>query len=289
MINGDPLFYCDIIQAENIGISFDICSMKTIIVPTDFSAAAEHAALYAAGLAKAMDASVLLLHVYQLPVTMNDFPVMVVSAEELKKNADTGLRKVKEEVQKQAPEVRFEVESRMGDVVQEIEEACADRELAVLVTGTKDMSGFERFLTGNTTLSIVKNCSHPVIAVPEGSALEMPRRIALAIDFLHAGEIPVQKITDLVQLLNAELHIVHVEQEGENLPAQQLPEGLSHATYHSLKEEDVTKGIQHFVTEQNIDLVVVLPHKHNLYERLFFKGHTEGIIQSMPVPVLCVR
>jgi nucleotide-binding universal stress UspA family protein len=272
-----------------MGISFHLCSMKTIIVPTDFSTAAAHAALYAAGLAKGMHASVLLLHVYQLPVTMNDFPVMVVSTDEMKKNADAGLARVKEEVQKQVPDVRFETESRIGDVVQEIEDACAGRELVALVTGTKDMSGLERFLTGNTTLSIIKKCSYPVIAVPEGAAIKMPQRIALAVDLLHTDEIPVQKITTLVQELNAELHIVHVEQEGENISAEELPDGLHSATYHALKDEDVTKGIQHFVTEHNIDLVVVLPHKHNLYERIFFKGHTQGIIQSMPVPVLCVR
>ena len=263
--------------------------MKTIIVPTDFSTAAEHAALYAAKLAKVMNASVLLLHVYQLPVAMNDFPVMMVSAEEMKNNADTGLKRVQEVLQKQVPDVVFETESRMGDVVQEIEDASANWDIIALVAGTKDMSGFERFLTGNTTLSIVNKCSRPVIAVPEDAAINKPQRIALAVDFLHADEIPVQMIAALTQSLNAELHVVHVEQKGEAATAQALPEELRKATYHSLNEEDVAKGIAHFVTENNIDLVMVLPHKHNLYERIFFKGHTKELIKSMPVPVLCIR
>ncbi len=263
--------------------------MKTIIVPTDFSVAAEHAALYAAQLAKAMNASVLLLHVYQIPVAMNDFPVMVVSVDDMKKNADAGLNRVKKEVQKQVPDVQFETESRMGDVVHEIEAACEGKELVALVTGTKDMSGFERFLTGNTTLSIIKKCSYPVIAVPENAAIKKPQQLALAVDFLHPDEIPVQKIAALVQELDAELHLVHVEQDGETASVQELPEGLRNATYHSLKEEDVAKGIQQFVAEHNIDLVVVLPHKHNLYERIFFKGHTQDILQAMQVPVLCIR
>jgi len=263
--------------------------MKTIIVPTDFSTAAEHAALYAAELAKAMNASVLLLHVYQLPITMNDFPVMVVSAEELKKNADNGLRRIQEALQKQVSDVNFEIESRMGDVVQEIENACADRDLVAVVTGTKDLGSFERFLTGNTTLSIVKSCTHPVIAVPENAVVKKPAQVALAIDLLHADEIPVQKIVEFTQALNATLHLVHVEQDGEKASEQSLPDAFSGATYHSLKEDDVTKGIVHFVTEKNVDMVVVLPHKHSLYERIFFKGHTKDLIQSIPVPVLCIR
>jgi nucleotide-binding universal stress UspA family protein len=263
--------------------------MKTIIVPTDFSTTAEHAALYAAELARAIDASVVLVHVYQLPITMSDFPVMVVSAEEMKNNADIALARIKEVVEKQVPGVRFETESRMGDVVQELEEICTGKDAVMLVTGTKDMSGFERFLTGNTTLSIVKKCTGPVIAVPESAVIKKPQRLALAVDLLQADEIPVQKITAFVQLLQAELHLVHVEQEGETTTLENLPGELKTATYHSLKEEDVTKGIEHFVKEHHIDMVVVLPHKHNLYERLFFKGHTKEFISSMPVPVLCIR
>jgi nucleotide-binding universal stress UspA family protein len=263
--------------------------MKTIVVPTDFSTAAEHATVYAANLARVMDASVLLVHVFQLPVTMTDFPVMIVSADELKKNADEGLRRASEAAQKALAGVSFETESRMGDVVNEIEEVCAGRDVLALVTGTKDMSGFERFLLGSTTLSLVKECSYPVIAVPEGAAIEVPRKIALALDLLHDEAIPVTRIREFAQQLNAELHIVHVEQEGEDSAGRQLPESLQGATFHSFREDDVTKGIQHFVTDHGIDLVVVLPHKHNLYERLFFKGHTQGLIKSMPVPVLSIR
>jgi nucleotide-binding universal stress UspA family protein len=263
--------------------------MKTIVVPTDFSESAEHASLYAANLAKAVNATVLLLHVYQIPITMSDFPVWIVSVEELKRNADTALARAKEAVKKTVQGVLIETESRMGDVVEEIQEACAQREVATLVTGTKDHSGFERFLLGNTTLSIVKHSTFPVIAVPQEAGLHTPTKLALATDLLNVDEIPVQKITEVVSWLNAELHVVHVEMQGEKLTANNLPEGLKEATYHSLKEDDVTEGVQHFVKQNNIDLLLILPHKHTLYERLFLKGHTEGLIKAMPVPVMCLR
>ncbi|HEX8315108.1 MAG TPA: universal stress protein [Flavisolibacter sp.] len=263
--------------------------MKTIVVPTDFSVSAEHATLYAAQLAKTIRASVLLLHVYQMPVTMSDFPVLIVSADELKQNADEALRRAKEAAQKAMPDVTFEMESRMGDVAQEINDVCAGRELAVLVTGTKDLSGFEKFLMGSTTISIIKNCSFPVIAVPEKAPLRLPSKIALAVDLFHPEDIPVQKIKELVSLLNAELHVVHIEEDGRKLTANSLPPGLQEVTCHSLKEDDVTKGIQHFASENGIDLVMVMPHKHSFYERVFFKGHTQGIINAMPVPVMCIR
>src|SRR5207253_1314058 len=74
--------------------------MKTIVVPTDFSAPAENAMLYAGQLAKDTGASLLLLHVYLIPIGMDDMPMPMVSAEELKKIADAGLVRAKELLQK---------------------------------------------------------------------------------------------------------------------------------------------------------------------------------------------
>jgi nucleotide-binding universal stress UspA family protein len=73
--------------------------MKTILVPIDFSPSSDNAMNYAAYLAAKVGASLLLVHVYQIPVSMNDMPVLMVSAEELKNSADKGLQKAQEELQ----------------------------------------------------------------------------------------------------------------------------------------------------------------------------------------------
>ena len=49
--------------------------MKTILVATDFSPAALNAANYAADMALAINADILLLHVYQIPVVYLEVPV----------------------------------------------------------------------------------------------------------------------------------------------------------------------------------------------------------------------
>ena len=62
--------------------------MKTIIVPTDFSPIATNAMNFAADMAANIDASVMLFHVYQVPVSMSDVPVVMVSAEELRRSSE---------------------------------------------------------------------------------------------------------------------------------------------------------------------------------------------------------
>lgn len=266
--------------------------MNTIIVPTDFSAAAESATAYAARLAQQLQASVLLLHVYQLPVPMTDYPVLTVTHEDLKKGADEGLDRAAAEARNRHAGITFETESRLGDIATEIEEACKERNAFTLVAGTKDLSGFERFLFGDTTTSLIKNSSYPVITVPEGAVMEVPRNIVLATDLQNIDEIPAEKITEIAHLLKANLHVVHVEikEEKTESPERLLQRlGGGKATYHTIQDDDVAEGLSHFVSQNNIDLVLVLPHKHNLYERLFFKGHTQGIIQSVQVPVMSLR
>lgn len=266
--------------------------MNTILVPTDFSAAAEHATAYAAQLAAQLNATVLLLHVYQMPVPMTEYPVLMVTHEDLKKGVDEGLQRAREEAQKAHAGMSFETESRLGDVATEVEEASKERNPLAVVVGTKDLSGFERFLFGDTTASLIRNSSYPVIAVPEGSRFGAPKNIVLATDLLNSTEIPTEKITAITKMLGATLHVVHVDTKNNDAGT---PETLlqmlavANPSFHTVQEDDVTEGIRQYVEQNHVDLVLVFPHEHNFYERLFFKGHTQGILQAMPVPVMSMR
>lgn len=265
--------------------------MNTIIVPTDFSPAADNATTFAARLAQQLNATVLLLHVYQLPVPMTDYPVLMVTGEDLKKGADDGLNRAMEAAQKKFPDVSFAIESRLGDVATEIEDAAKKRDAFALVVGTKDLSGFERFLFGDTTISLIKNSSFPVIGVPESSTIGVPQNMVLATDFTNVEEIPTRTIAGIAGLLGANLHVVHVEEKESKYYPEELMAAFTgiNASYHAIKDDDVAEGLKHYVEQNNIDMVLVLPHKHNLYERLFFKGHTKGILHAMPVPVMSLK
>jgi nucleotide-binding universal stress UspA family protein len=266
--------------------------MKTIIVPTDFSSAAENAMYYAASLAQQVGGSILLLHVYQMPVGMVDMPVMMVSAEEIKKNVDKSLEDARLLLEKRFPGVNVSGESRMGDVVDELNEFCDMKDTLAVVIGTKGFKGIEKLLFGNTTIAIVRNCKLPVISVPARAKPGSPKNAVLATDLENINEVPGTKIIELVKALNLKLHLVHIQsaKKTNGHSVEQLAELLNEVqpVSHTVADEDVTHGLQQYIEQNNIDLLFVLPHKHNLYERLFFKLHTEGLIQKMPIPVCCV-
>jgi nucleotide-binding universal stress UspA family protein len=262
--------------------------MKTIVLATDFSAPAETAMMYAGQLASNTNASLLLLHVYQIPVGMNDMPVLMVSADELKKNADAGLERAKDILQKKFEGLQVQTESRLGDVTEELSDVCKNVNPFVVVAGKHGATGVERILFGSTSLSIVRHLAYPVIVVPDGSHAGQIQNTALAVDASFEN-ISVKKIKTIVEELQTRLHIVHVKQEkSASLDVSNLASELK-TTCKTIYDHEFVHGIETYIRENNIDLLIILPRKHNLLERVFLKTHTPELLKKISIPIMCIN
>src|SRR5262245_28991146 len=143
--------------------------MKTIVVPTDFSAISNNAIDYAVDLAKATGSSMLLFHAYQVPVSMTDVPIVLLSVEELQKTYETKMDDLKRSLQQRTGDsIKIYVETKLGDTVDELEDVCDKVKPFAVVMGTKGATGMERVLFGSTTLTTIRHLSWPVIVVPPG-------------------------------------------------------------------------------------------------------------------------
>ena len=267
--------------------------MNTILLPTDFSASADNAALFGAHLAQQVGARLLLVHVYQIPVTMNDMPVMVLSADELRHSADEQLARLREELQAQFPQLPIDTESRLGNINDELDTICKGVHPLALVLGTHGTSGLERMLFGSTTASVMRNNQLPVIAVPKDHKRYGLRKIVLAADLLDLSKIPTQRIIEITQQLGATLDLVHVAINNASTvdASQQLLQKLQplQPTFHTVQSSNVREGLVKYLHDSQADLLMVLPHEHSLIERIFFKLHTEDIVRHAPVPVMAIR
>lgn len=261
--------------------------MKQIIVPTDFSAPAENAMLYAGQLAQKTGAGILLLHVYQIPISMSEVPVLMISADELRQNADHGLERTKELLQKFYPSVSVTTESRMGDVTDELNDVCKEQDVFAIVAGKHGASGIEHFFFGSTSLSIVRHTSIPVIIVPEKNSRQEIKTIALAIDN-GVEKLPEQKIKSIVDGLGAQLHIIHVQTDKTDQKELDTVVATFNSKCTNIKDDEFLHGIQTYLEENNIDLLMILPHKHNFFERLTLKTHTEELLRKLTIPVVCI-
>ena len=273
--------------------------MKTIIVPLDFSDTSNNAMDYAVGLARNSGSSVLLFHAYQVPVSMTDVPIVLVSVEELQRNAEGKMADVKGSLEKRTEGViKIYAETKLGDTVDELENVCNRVKPFAVVMGTKGATGLERVFFGSTTLTAIKHLSWPVIVVPPHKKYSSIKKIGFACDLRQVVETtPTHFIRDFVKEFNAELHVLNVDYKNSHFKPGTPEESLLLHTmledlnpkYDFIEDENIEAGIEKFAEKNNLDLVITIPKKHKLLEGLFRRSHTKDLVFHSHLPIMCVH
>ncbi len=274
--------------------------MKTIIVSTDFSPAALNATNYAADMALAIKANIFLFHVYQLPLSVSDTPIVLLSVDEMREAAENKLAQLKkdlEHITSGALEIR--TEARLGSLVDELEDCCKTLQPFTVVMGTRGHSAVERALFGSNTLKVIKHLSWPIICVPVGKEYGTGiKKIGLACDFREVKETtPIPVIRTLVKEFQAELHVLNVDHDNRYFKADTpVQSGFLHTAfeqlnpqYHYIEHKDIEDGINEFTETNNLDIVITIPKKHKLLEGLFKKSSTKQLVFQSHVPVMCLH
>jgi nucleotide-binding universal stress UspA family protein len=276
--------------------------MKTIIVPTDFSETAYNAARYALGLARQMGTTrILLYHAYELIVPIPDVPTSIpmVDPEELKKASIEGLEHMKSDLTGELPEgviLDFRAENHL--LAANIDELCKEEEADLVVMGTTGGNQLEEILIGSNTIDVVKHTSCPVIIVPAKALFQPIRKIVFACDFKKVGEkTPIYPLKKLLDVFNAELHVLNVDKESKGLDAE-VPAGSLlldtlltgyHPKYHFVDHSNVVEGIMEFADKAQADLILTIPRKHGLFEGIFKRSRTAQLAFHTHIPLLAIH
>jgi len=274
--------------------------MKTIIVCTDFSPAANNAMNYAVDMAKTIDASILLLHVYQVPVSFTEVPVVLVPVEELRKSAEEQMEEIKKNIEySTSGKVKVYTEIKMGDVIDELNDLCNNIHPFVVIMGTKGHTAFERAIFGGNTLTAIKKLHCPVICVPPGKEFGNGiKKIGLACDFREVLEsTPTNAIKELVKEFDGELHVLNVDYDNRQFNTETQEQSMLLHTmleelkpqYHFIQYQDVEDGINEFAEENKLDLIIAIPKKYSFLKRMFKKSSTRQLVFESHVPLMCVH
>lgn len=276
--------------------------MKTIIVPTDFSPVALNALHYALDMATSINAEIILLNTYQVPVSYSDAPispVSTISIDDIKKSSQERLEDLRQEVSRiTGGRMRVYTEAKLGNTVDVLEEISSAVKPFAIVMGSHGATGIERLIMGSTTLSAIRHLRSPVIVVPPGTSYKKIRKMGLACDFKDVAEtIPTEYIKNIVHEFNAELHVLNVNPDGENYDDETPLEsawldtllGDMKPNYYFLKRDDVVEGINEFSETHNLDVVIVIPKKHNLLERIFHKSRSKELVTNAHIPIVSIH
>jgi nucleotide-binding universal stress UspA family protein len=274
--------------------------MKPIIAPTDFSPVSLNAVNYAADMACAMNSDLILMHVCRLPVAYTEIPVTPDTITSLMQEAEGRLSQLKDDISLRIKDrIKISSEIRAGMVISEIGNFAASISPYAIVMGTHGAGSFERIFFGSNTISAMKNLDWPLVVVPPEGKFKTLRKIGLACDLKRVVETaPVEEIKTLVKQFKAELHVIHVNREDEKTYTQEIIEesGLLqemlnelHPVYDFLNNVNIDEGLSEFSEKNNLDLLVVIPKKHGVFDKLFHKSHTKQLILHAHVPVMSVH
>jgi nucleotide-binding universal stress UspA family protein len=144
---------------------------KTLLVPHDFSASANHTAAIARDEAKLHGARLLLLHIIDLPHAIKPDTVIVPDAtgapvnvrEYAVSSAEEHLQDIVERLAKDG--VTATPFIRVGNPVDEINRFGDEEKVSLIVMGTHGRTGLQHLLIGSVTERVVRTAICPVLTV----------------------------------------------------------------------------------------------------------------------------
>lgn len=271
--------------------------MKTILLTTDFSSAAQHAAKYAASMATSLNARLLLLSVVAVPISFSEMPLFI-GLEDVMRNAEADLGKLKTVLlEGENNKLQIETEAGMGFFFDELKTVCEREKPYLVIMGSQGKTATEHLLFGSHALYAMKHLPWPVITVPPAASFSQIKKIALACDM---EQVPGQAQIDEVKLLandfNAALHVINIGKPGiiepdTTIALALLEEKLKplQPVYHFINEEDTNAAIMDFADKHAIDLLAIFPKHYNFLDRLLYKSHTKELVRHSQKPVLAIH
>lgn len=276
--------------------------MKKILVPTDFSAAAKNAALYAFKLAEQLKTEeVILCHAYEAPVNIDPMVPTVVMPDinTVKESSEKALEHFKSVLCPFcASGIKVSTLARYNHLGNGLDEICKEAGAGLIVMGVTGANLIEEKIIGSNALSVARNGTVPVIIVPPKAIFTKIEEVMLVCDFNKVAETtPVQPIKQILDATSARLFVLHVDKENSNWSPDTPFESLMLDTllqgynpqYHFENNNNFVEAVNIVAQERMIDLIITIPKKHGLFEGLFHASATKKLAYHSHVPIMVIH
>jgi nucleotide-binding universal stress UspA family protein len=184
---------------------------RNILLASDYSASANLAMPYAAGMARSFGATLYAMHV-QEPI---NYALPPVTWQGLELTREMEEKFLTEAIRRDFPEVRPHVLHADGVVWRAIEAAIRKHQIDLVVVGTRGRTGIGKALLGSVAEEILRHAPCPVLTVGPQACHEAGRRgrmssILFATDFGAASLAAAPIAVSLAEEYQAKLTLLHV-------------------------------------------------------------------------------
>ena len=300
-------------------------TLDNILLPTDFSACADHALTHAVEAADRFGARLHLLHVVN--ELDPDWYGITDAQDRAVKLREQIQAEAEERLQKLAPEKDHDFDTTVSlqlsfDVADSIHEYVEERNIDLVVMGTHGRKGLDRLMLGNVANKIVRHAPCPVMTVRE----EVPwtdeeedvtyQDILAPTDFSDHSKDALRAAKTFASAYQARLHLLFVAEQrtvptfsDTGIPGvgvvemdpeivknaeralEQLDKNVGgpevESAYH-VREGNVSRDVIDFSETRGVDLIVMATRGLTGVSRFLLGSNTERIVRVAPCPVLTI-
>jgi nucleotide-binding universal stress UspA family protein len=265
--------------------------MKKILVPTDFSAEAHNAVIYASNLAKASQAQLILIHV-------KDEPEVRSAAEAGQATDHDYVLKVFKNLKHSLEESGFDNVTyvmREGNLTMELSDFVQREAIDLVVMGTRPYHDLIEQISGSNTYELVEEGVCPVLVVPEGALFYAPEKILFAIDYEPIqNSATLNPLKELALRFGAKLDVVHVQEaiakdKKEKKVVEELKKQMAPTTdiaFHVVLEDDIAHALHYYIEEHTPEILILISKKRGFIEGLLHYSIVKEMVHAPQIPIL---
>lgn len=274
--------------------------MKKILFPTDFSETATNAFVHALEFAKKVNAEIILLHTFDLPVYDNQFfpenyAVIYNSLElsqfEMFKNEIPKLRAIAEE--RHLDKVKLSHRLMDGDLLHNIKKSIKEDAIDFVVMGTAGATGWESFFIGTNTGSVITGIDVPMLCVPVEAKFKKIEIIGFTTRFRPKDKKALKMVLDIAKKTKAKVKCLYVKTSNSDVTKETIKSwekefSADPIDFYVIHSDDVQEIILDFIMYKELDILTMLTYKRGFFEGLFKPSLTKKIAVNNEIPILAI-
>jgi nucleotide-binding universal stress UspA family protein len=277
--------------------------MRTVLIPTDFSANAMHAVEYALNLYKCERTNFYFLHAYADevygPFKKNGGEFLEAQKKTVKDKTEEALKKLVTEIggKSNNPKHSYESVSAFESLVDAVNDFVNQINIDLVIMGTKGQTADKKITFGSQTIQVFKYVQCPVLAIPENYEYQQPEKILFPTDYmLPYKRRELKLLNDVVAEFKSEVHCLYISDFGDlsyrqldnkRFLKESLPDAYLYFETTPLKNK--AKAITEYISKNGIDLLVMVNSRHSFLEDMLYRSTVDEIGLHLKLPFLVMQ
>jgi nucleotide-binding universal stress UspA family protein len=277
-------------------------SIKTILVPVDFSSGSNNALRYALQFAALTKSKIVVFHSNYLPTLFPSTELKKIYEQSegrkqlmLEYVVDKLCKKYK---LKKPDNINYMV-MRETKVVDNILSAAETCKADLIVMGTHGATGFKKILFGSNTAGVVSKSSIPVLAIPQRHKFKKIESIVYASDLKNMGH-ELKALLPIAEPFDATIEILYLDYWDKGIDDKQqmeIDKALKRNSYKKIelvhKKVSIHKTmidyLNRYSQKSHASILVMFPETQNFFEKLFFSSVTKQLSFNLKKPLLSIK